>query len=113
MANPKFLEDEAFKYLREGDHEGFCRSVDNRKVVDFTGADLRGSDFRNIDMSKIILRDAYLRNADFRGCDLRKVDLEGASIHNAQIAGAYFPLNIPAEEIQLSIQNGTRIRVLS
>jgi uncharacterized protein YjbI with pentapeptide repeats len=111
MTSPRFLEDEAFKYLRDGDCDGYCRAVEYRKIVDFTGADLRATDFRNIDVSKLILRDAYLRGADFRGCDLRQVDLEGSSIHNARIAGAYFPANISPDELQLSIQHGTRMRV--
>jgi uncharacterized protein YjbI with pentapeptide repeats len=52
-----------------------------------------------------------LRDADFRGCDLRHVDLEGASMHNAKISGTYFPDNLTPEEIQLSVQHGTRIRL--
>jgi uncharacterized protein YjbI with pentapeptide repeats len=111
MSKPQLLEDEAFKYLRDGDYEGYNRAVEYRKIVDFTNADLCAVDFRNIDISKLILRNAYLRGADFRGCDLRHVDLEGASIHNARIAGAYFPADICASEIQLSVEHGTRIRV--
>jgi hypothetical protein len=42
--------------------------------------------------------------------DLRKVDLDGASIHNARIGGTYFPVNIPAGEIELSVKHGTRMR---
>jgi hypothetical protein len=43
--------------------------------------------------------------------DLRKVDLEGTSIHNARIGGTYFPHNIPAAEIEMSVRYGTRMRV--
>jgi uncharacterized protein YjbI with pentapeptide repeats len=111
MSKPQLLEDEAFKCLRDGDSEGYNRAVEYRKIVDFTCADLCATDFRNVDVSKLILRDAYLRGADFRGCDLRHVDMEGSSIHNARIAGAYFPANISASEIQLSIQHGTRLRL--
>lgn len=111
MASPRFLEEEAFKCIRAGDVNGYCRAVEGRKIVDFSGADLRATDFRKIDTSKIVLRDAYLRDADFRGCDLRQTDLEGASLHNAHIAGTYFPVNISASELQLSIEHGTRLRI--
>ena len=111
MSSPRFLDDEAFKCIRAGDMDGFRRVVEGRKIVDFSGADLRATDFRKIDMSKIVLHDAYLRDVDFRGCDLRQTDLEGASLHNAHIAGTYFPVNISPNEIQLSIQQGTRLRV--
>lgn len=111
MARPNFLDDPAFKCLRAGDIDGYHRAIESRKVVDFTGADLRGVDFRNADVSKLILRDGYLRDADLRGCDMRKVDLAGVSIHSAKISGTYFPYEIDAAEIQLSLKQGTRLRV--
>jgi uncharacterized protein YjbI with pentapeptide repeats len=45
-----------------------------------------------------------------RGVDFSKTNLEGASIHSARIAGAYFPPQIPADEILLSFMHGTRMR---
>lgn len=111
MAAPKFLDDPAYRALRVNDVEGFHLAVINRPAVDFSGADLRGVDFRKVDLSRVILRGAYLRDADLRGCDLRHMDLEGASLHGARIAGAYFPENLPAEEIQMSVVHGTRMRM--
>ena len=107
---PRFLDDEAFKALRVGELREFHAAIANRKKVDFSGTDLRGTDFRNADLSKVILRDAYLRDADFRGCDLRHMDLDGVSMHNAKISGTYFPKNVPAHEIRMSLRHGTRIR---
>lgn len=112
MAKPRFLNDEAFKCLRVGEIDQFHRIIESRSLVDFSGADLRGTDFRNVDFRKITLRDAYLREADLRGCDLRQVDLEGASLHNAKIAGVYFSESLSPEEIQLSVQHGTRLRTV-
>ena len=111
MGKARFIDDEAFRCLRAGDGPAFHRLIERRSVVDFSDGDLRGTDFRNVDLSKVVLRGAYMKDADLRGMDLRKVDLEGASIHNARIGGTYFPLNIPAAEIQLSMQHGTRMRV--
>lgn len=110
MATPRFLKDPAFKLLRVGDVDAFHKNIEERDVVDFTGVDLRGTDFRNVDLDKLILRDAYLRDTDFRGCDLRHMDLEGASLQGAKISGAYFPENVSASEIRISLRHGTRIR---
>jgi uncharacterized protein YjbI with pentapeptide repeats len=111
MGKARFIDDEAFRSLRAGDHQSFHRLIERRSVIDFTDADLRGTDFRNVDLSKVVLRGAYMKDADLRGMDLRKVDLEGASIHNARIGGTYFPVNLPAAEIELSVKHGTRMRV--
>lgn len=110
MALPVFLDDPAFKALRVGNLEEYHRLIKDRDVVDFSNANLHATDFHKADISKIILRDAYLRDADFRGCDLRHIDFEGASIHNAKIAGAYFPNNLAASEIRMSLKHGTRMR---
>ena len=110
MGKARFIDDEAFRSLRAGDAQTFHRLIEPRATVDFSNADLRGTDFRNVDLSKVVMRGAYLKDADLRGMDLRKVDLEGASIHNARIGGAYFPINLPAEEIELSVKHGTRMR---
>ena len=111
MSQPAFLQDEAFKLLRVGEVAAFHRVIEGRDVVDLSGSDLRGTDFRKVNLDKLILRDAYLRDADFRGCDLRHLDLEGVSIQSARISGTYFPANIDASEIRMSLRYGTRIRV--
>ncbi len=107
---PRFTDDEAFRCLRAGDHQGFSRAVAGREVVDLTNCDFRGSDLRRADLSKVILRGAYLKDTDLRGVDLRALDLEGCSIHNAKIGGVYFPHNLLAAEIQMSHALGTRLR---
>jgi uncharacterized protein YjbI with pentapeptide repeats len=111
MAMPKFIDDPAFRHLRENDLRHFEEHTAGRQQVDFSSADLRGVDLRNVDVSKLILRDAYLRDADLRGLDLRSLDLEGCSLHHAHIGGTYFPANISPQEIANSVQFGTRIRV--
>ncbi len=111
MAQPRFLDDPAFKSLRLGDCEAFNRLVASQKLVDFTNADLRGVDFRGIaDPGKINVRGSYLRDADLRGLDLRGWDMEGCSLYHAKISGAYFPPNLSPQEIANSVQLGTRMR---
>ncbi len=110
MSMPRFPDDPAFKVLRAGDIDAFQQAVADRDEIDYSGTDLRGVDFRKVDLSKFVLRDAYLRDADFRGCDLRHLDLSGVSLQGAEIGGAYFPDNVPASDIRMSLRHGTRIR---
>lgn len=112
-ATPRFINHPAYRCLRVGDVAGFHRYSSEEQVVDFANADLRGVDLRKADLHKLILRGSYLKDADLRGQDLRTLDLEGCSLRNAKVGGAFFPENVRAEEILLSLQYGTRIRTSS
>ena len=112
MTKPRFPDNEIFQALRGGDLETFSRLViAHGRPVDFSNADFRGTDFRGAELTNVIIRGAYLKDADLRGIDLRQVDLEGCSLHKANVGGTYFPDNISAAEICMSIEYGTRIRV--
>jgi uncharacterized protein YjbI with pentapeptide repeats len=111
MTRPKFIDDDVFRCLRAGELDRFHHLIERRDVVDFSDADLRGTDVRKADIAKVVLRGAYLKDADLRGLDLRKHDLEGCSLHNAKIGGAYFPSNVSAAEIEMSVRHGTRLRM--
>lgn len=95
--------------LREGDSEGFNKMAATRRP-ELETADLRLVDLRKFNVKNANFRDSYLRNADLRGVDLSQADLEGASLHAAQISGALLPLEIAADEIRLSVEQGTRMR---
>lgn len=56
------------------------------------------------------LSGCYFRQTDLRGLDFRKSRLEGASINAAKISGVYFPDELTAGEIELSLLHGTRMR---
>ena len=47
------------------------------------------------------------------GVDFRAARLEGASINAAKVSGAYFPVELSASEIELSLLHGTRMRYQS
>ena len=111
MPQPRFLDDPAFKALRLSDFEAYNRHVVGRKQVDFSNADLRGVDFRGVaELTKLDVHGAYMRDADLRGLDLRSWNMEGCSLYHAKISGTYFPPNVRAEELALSVDYGTRIR---
>ena len=74
------------------------------------GGDFRGLDLRELDAEGLDLRDAYFRGTDLRGIDFRNCQLEGASFCQAHISGCFFPAQITAEELRLSLDIGTRVR---
>ncbi|HEY9745502.1 MAG TPA: pentapeptide repeat-containing protein [Oculatellaceae cyanobacterium] len=83
----------------------------NGGVVDLSNAHLRGYDMRKCKLRKADLTGAYLRSADLRSVDLSEAKLDGASLKEAKVSGTLFPRNLPPEEIRLSLEYGTRLRV--
>ena len=53
---------------------------------------------------------AIFRQADLRGLDLSNCQLEGASLNGARVSGTNFPKELSAQELILSLQQGTRLR---
>jgi len=107
---PKIKTDPLYRMLREGRVDAFNQEKARGKTCDLTHCDFRGVDLRALDAAGLDLSGCYFRQADLRGVDFSKTNLEGASIHSARIAGAYFPPELPADEIQLSFMHGTRMR---
>ena len=104
------LEDPAYRALREGDTEAFTSLIAQREDLDLSYCDLSGVDLRKVNISIISLRGARLKGADLRGLDLSTHDLQGISINNARVSGTLFPHDLSADEIRLSLREGTRIR---
>ena len=110
MAAPEFKDSVMYNLLREGHIAEFNRRRQAGQSVDLSCADLRHLDLRGLDTVDLNLENSYLRQADLRGLDLRRCNLRGASINGAKISGTYFPQELSAEEINLSLQHGTRMR---
>jgi uncharacterized protein YjbI with pentapeptide repeats len=108
--SPQIKDDPMYRLLREGEVDEF-----NARHAAGEACDLRGCDFRTLDLRKLHargldLRDCYFRQADLRGVDFSEANLEGASINAAKISGAYFPHELSADELTLSLTHGTRMR---
>jgi uncharacterized protein YjbI with pentapeptide repeats len=108
--SPQIKDDPMYRLLREGEIEEFNTRRANGETCDLRGCDFRTLDLRKLDASGLDLRDCYFRQADIRGVDLSQANLEGASINAAKISGAYFPHELSAEELNLSLTHGTRMR---
>lgn len=101
---------EMYDLLRSGRIEEFNQRKAKGEVCDLRGASLRGLDLRTMDARGLDMSNCYMRHADLRGVDFTQTRLEGASINGARISGTYFPTELTAEEINLSLQHGTRMR---
>ncbi|MDT8387213.1 MAG: pentapeptide repeat-containing protein [Thiogranum sp.] len=109
-ATPQIKDDPLYRLLREGEVETFNSRRAAGESCDLAGCDFRNVDLRQLDAHGLDLRDCYLRQTDLRGVDLSQTNLEGASINAAKISGAYFPVELDADEITLSLTHGTRLR---
>jgi uncharacterized protein YjbI with pentapeptide repeats len=96
--------------LREGQIQEFNTKKATGAAAVLTGCDFRNVDLRGMDATGLDFRHSYFRQADLRGVDFSKSYLEGASLNGAKVSGAYFPPELSAEEIALSIEHGTRMR---
>ncbi|MGK8438060.1 pentapeptide repeat-containing protein [Ectopseudomonas hydrolytica] len=110
MSQPRQLDHPLYALLHNDDVKGFNAKKPKDAEVDLSGGDFRGLDLRNLDTEGVNFTDAYFRGADLRGLDLRKAKIEGASLAHAQISGAYFPVELTADEILMSVNFGTRLR---
>lgn len=110
MSQPLQLESALYTLLHKEDVRGFNRDRQDIDVIDFKGGDFRGLDLRELNAAGIDFTDAYFRAADLRGLDLRNTQLEGASLSHAKISGTYFPAELSADEILMSVNFGTRLR---
>lgn len=110
MSQPRQLDTPLYRLLHNDDVAGFNAQRPQDAGIDLSGGDFRGLDLRTLDAGGIDFRDAYFRGADLRGVDFRATQLEGASIAHAQISGAYFPAELSADEILMSMNFGTRLR---
>jgi uncharacterized protein YjbI with pentapeptide repeats len=110
MPQPKQLDNALYALIHNEKITAFNAQKSKDTPVDLSGGDFRGLDLRALDAHDINFTDAYFRGADLRGLDLRSAKLEGASLAHAQISGAYFPVELTADEILMSVNFGTRLR---
>lgn len=112
MSQPQIKDNELYQLLRHGDIDEFNAKVAEGECDCLAGTDLRGIDLRKLNAKGLDMTDCYLRQADLRGIDFSETILEGASINGAKISGTYFPKELRAEEIMLSLTHGTRMRYM-
>ncbi len=107
---PRISQDPMYQLLRAEKVEEFNKLKAQGKTCDLTSCDFRGLDLRGLDVRSMDLSNAYFRGADLRSIDFRGAKLGGVSLADAKISGAFFPSDISASEILMSVEHGTRIR---
>ncbi len=110
MAAPAIKDDVLYRLLREGKVSEFNERRAAGEGCDLTSADFRGVDLCGLNADGLDLSNCYFRMSNLRGVDFSNSNLEGASIHGAQISGVFFPKQLEAAEIALSLEHGTRMR---
>ena len=108
------LEDKAgamYTHLKNEDVAAFNQGRKSGEPVDLTNVKFRALDLRGAELSGLDLSGSYFKNTDLRGVDLRDCNLDGCSLLNAKISGVYFPPELSADEISLSLTQGTRLRM--
>jgi hypothetical protein len=107
---PVITKDPMYQLLRVDNVKAFNIKKDNGETCDLQNVDLRGLDLRGLDAEGLDFTGSYMRDADLRGVDLSGAIMEGVSLRGAKISGTYFPPQLSAEEIRLSVEFGTRMR---
>lgn len=107
---PQIKQDPMYVLLRDVKIDEFNKRKQAGETFDLTNCDFRGIDLRGLDADGIDFSGCYFRQSDLRGIDLSNSNLQGASINGAKISGCYFPAAISADEIELSLNHGTRLR---
>jgi len=108
--SPEFKDSEMYRLLRDEDIKTFNERKEAGEVCDLAGADFRNLVLTGINADGLDFSGSYFRGCDLRGVDFSNSKLEGASIHDAQISGTLFPTALRAEEINLSLNHGIRMR---
>lgn len=110
MPKPMITKDPLYQLLREGSIKEFNALRGKGEQCDLRGVDLSRIDLREMNAEGLDMSDCYFRMTDLRGVDFRNTKLDGASFASANISGCYFPRELPADEILLSVTHGTRVR---
>ncbi len=106
----RFPDDPLYQLIREEKVKAFNQKRESMESIDFHDCDFRGLDLRGLNAKGINFSGCYFRAADLRGIDFSHANLDGVSLAAAQISGCYFPKNIDANEILVSVEKGTRMR---
>jgi uncharacterized protein YjbI with pentapeptide repeats len=111
MVTPTISDDPLYRLLREGKMDEFNQRVAAGEKPELSACDFRHINLQGINAEGLDFSNSYFRQADLRGVDLTVcANFNGASIHGAKISGTFFPAELRAEEILLSLNNGTRLR---
>lgn len=106
----RFPDDPLYQLLRDEKIQAFNEQRKSVDSIDFHDCDFRGLDLRRLNAKGINFSGCYFRAADLRGIDFREANMDGVSLASSQVSGCFFPVNIDANEISVSVDKGIRMR---
>lgn len=106
----RFPDDPLYVLLRDEKVKDFNQQRESHSTIDFHDCDFRGLDLRGLNAKGVNFSGCYFRAADLRGIDFSESNMDGVSLAAAQVSGCYFPKNIVATEIWVSVDKGIRMR---
>lgn len=106
----RFPDNPLYVLLREEKIKEFNKQRASIETIDFHDCDFRGLDLRGLQANGIDFNGSYFRAADLRGIDFATCNMDGVSLAAAQVSGCYFPKDIDANEIFVSVDKGIRMR---
>ena len=107
---PKIKQDPTYQLLRERKVKEFNDLKSKGDQCDLTNCDFRGLNLRGLDADGLDFTGSYFKHSDLRGIDFSNARMDYCSIKEAKISGALFPIELTAEEINLSLIHGTIMR---
>jgi uncharacterized protein YjbI with pentapeptide repeats len=107
---PKITQDPLYQLLRLGEIDEFNKRRASGEQCELVNCDFRNVDLRNINADGLDFSGCYFRQTDLRGVDLSQSKMLGASINGARVSGVFFPIELSADEINLSLTHGIRMR---
>ena len=110
MPMPAIKQDDMYQLLRDEKVKEFNDRRAHGESIDLRNCDFRGLDLRGLDAQGIDFTGSYFRQSDLRGINFANSILRECSINGAKISGVYFPPELSALEIELSLRHGTRMR---
>ena len=93
-----------------GGREKFNELVAQSAIPHLQNQNLENLDLRGYNVSNMDFSGSYMRGVNLSGLDLRGANFSGVSLKDAKVSGSYFPQDLPADEIRLSLEFGTRVR---
>ncbi len=96
--------------LREGKIDEANRLLASGTAHSLSNTDFGGLDLSGLNTCELDFSNSRFHLTDLRGLDLSSCNLQGASLMGAKVSGTLFPAHIPAQEIMMSLEYGTRIR---
>jgi uncharacterized protein YjbI with pentapeptide repeats len=97
-------------FYEEDSRNKFNELAAQGKIPHLRNQNLENLDLRGYNLANMDLSGSYMRGANLSGQDLRDANFSGTSLKDAKVSGCYFPKDLPADEIRLSLEYGTRVR---